>query len=352
MNTPYPPSAPLRHDDYTVGWICALSLEMAAASAMLDTRHGSLSQNPSDHNTYTFGAIGPHNVVVACLPVGSTGTTPAATVAAQMLLSFPAIRFGLMVGIGGGVPSEAVDIRLGDVVVSEPQLASGGVIQYDFGKTIQEGRFIRTGSLNKPPQVLLTAISKLKSDHMIESPKLAAYISDMIKKYPHMQPEFAYPGSQHDQLFNAYYEHEGDSKVCQDCDPSRILDRSKRSLDCPKIHYGLIASGNQVMKHGITRDKLRDELGVLCFEMEAAGLMDGFPCLVIRGICDYADSHKNKRWQPYAAATAAAYARELLCVIPRNTVSSTRSVPEAATSTGKSLPQPLACATLTDDPSS
>ena len=61
-------------------------------------------------------------------------------------------------------------------------------------------------------------------------------------------------------------------------------------------------------------------MGVLCVEMEAAGLMDDFPCLVIRGICDYADSHKNKRWQPYAAATAAAYAKELLSTIPAHVV--------------------------------
>jgi hypothetical protein len=50
--------------------------------------------------------------------------------------------------------------------------------------------------------------------------------------------------------------------------------------------------------------------------MEAAGLMDDFPCLVIRGVCDYADSHKNDVWHGYAAATAAAYAKEFLSIIP------------------------------------
>jgi nucleoside phosphorylase len=57
-------------------------------------------------------------------------------------------------------------------------------------------------------------------------------------------------------------------------------------------------------------------LGVLYVEMEAAGLMDELPCLVIRGICDYADSHKNNRCLPYEAATVAAYAKELLSIIP------------------------------------
>jgi hypothetical protein len=70
------------------------------------------------------------------------------------------------------------------------------------------------------------------------------------------------------------------------------------------------------MKDGVSRDRLSAELGgVLCFEMEAAGLMNEFSCLVIRGICDYADSHKNKTWQPYAAATAASCAKELLLLI-------------------------------------
>src|SRR5689334_15530237 len=83
------------------------------------------------------------------------------------------------------------------------------------------------------------------------------------------------------------------------------------------VHYGTIASGNQVVRDGVKRDNLSSKLGgVLCFEMEAAGLMNNVPCLVIRGICDYADSHKNKMWQPYAAATAATYAKELLSIIP------------------------------------
>src|SRR5271156_906912 len=153
------------HGDYTVGWICALPSEMAAAMAMLDERHNPLQQNSRDHNTYTLGRIGRHNVVLACLPSGVMGTLSAARVANQMLQTFEGIRFGLMVGIGGGVPSEENDIRLGDIVVSKPTGASGGVIQYDFGKTIQESRFIRTGLLNRPPDVLLAALASLQAKH-------------------------------------------------------------------------------------------------------------------------------------------------------------------------------------------
>ncbi|KAL4957598.1 nucleoside phosphorylase domain-containing protein [Aspergillus filifer] len=83
------------------------------------------------------------------------------------------------------------------------------------------------------------------------------------------------------------------------------------------IHYGTIASGNSVIRDGETRDTLSREFGgILCFEMEAAGLLNILPCIAIRGICDYADSHKNKSWQPYAAGMAAACAKELLAYVP------------------------------------
>src|SRR5271163_3805227 len=156
----------LLHQDYTVGWICALPIEMAAAQGMLDEHHSPLPQESHDDNTYTFGRIGEYNVILACLPAGAAGTISAARVATQMLSNFKWLRFGLMVGIGGGVPSEENDIRLGDVVISKPTGQSGGVIQYDFGKTMQEGRFERTGSLNKPPDVLLNAVANLRARHL------------------------------------------------------------------------------------------------------------------------------------------------------------------------------------------
>src|SRR6202041_100799 len=95
--------------------------------------------------------------------------------------------------------------------------------------------------------------------------------------------------------------------------------------DNPAIHYGLIASANQVMTDALIRDTLAAEKDVLCFEMEAAGLMNHFPCLVIRGICDYSDSHKNKEWQGYAAMAAAAYTKDLLCrIVPQQVEAETK----------------------------
>src|SRR2546423_782093 len=126
-------------NQYIVGWIAALPLERAAATAMLDERHRKpldFVQPLSDKNSYTWGRIGEHNVVIASLAAGVYGTTSAAATALPMLSSFPHIRVGLLVGIGAGIarPDDGRDIRLGDIVVSQPDGRSGGVIQYDLGK--------------------------------------------------------------------------------------------------------------------------------------------------------------------------------------------------------------------------
>ena len=197
------------------------------------------------------------------------------------------------------------------------------VVQYDFGKTGASG-FTLTGSLNAPPTVLLNALAKLQSNHFRRKSNPSVYLS-MVS---HLS-DFAYGNAGPDILFEPTYNHT-EGPTCDRCSEDRLVERTSRGNQEVVVHYGTIASGNQVMKEGTTRDRLSSELGgVLCFEMEAAGLMNSFPCLVIRGICDYADSHKNKRWQPYAAATAAACAKELLSIVPAAEVAKTRTVDEA-----------------------
>jgi nucleoside phosphorylase len=316
------PSTSLPNEDYTVGWICALPLEAAAATAMLDEIHEKpRKQLSNDHNVYTLGRIGEHNVVISCIPTGVYDTSPAATVATQMLSNFESIRVGLTVGIGGGVPSAERDIRLGDVVVSKPGGMFGGVVQYDREKSVK-GKFERTGSLNKPAQVLLSAVSAMEKRHIMGENKISEFLADMLRKYPKMQENFSYQTTHNDPLFATHGRHSGDDNTSE----SRPVKRLKyRSPGDPVVHYGLIASGNQVIKDAATRDQLRQELGgdVLCFEMEAVGLMDTFPCVVIRGICDYADYRKNDLWQGYAAASAAACAKELLGIMQSSRVADT-----------------------------
>jgi hypothetical protein len=175
--------------------------------------------------------------------------------------------------------------------------------------------------------------------HLMEGHELSGHLSRMVSRYPNMETQFAYPGAQYDWLYEAEYDHSRGNATCSQCDRGKLIHREPRASAVSAIHYGLIASGDQVMRHGATRDRLRRELDVLCFEMEAAGLMDSFPCIVIRGICDYSDSHKNKRWQPYAAAVAAAYAKELLSLIPGNQVMDTRTAAETTSEVGKSTSQ-------------
>ncbi|KAH8588542.1 hypothetical protein B0O99DRAFT_746711 [Bisporella sp. PMI_857] len=309
-------AAPSRtHEDYQIGVICALATEKAAMVAMLDETHLKLKKENGDDNEYTLGRIGVHNVVIACLPAGLIGNGPAAIVANNMRRSFP-IKFGLMVGVGGGVWSKKSDIRLGDVVVSQPTGTHSGVVQWDFGKMEKDGKFQRTGSLDKPPPVLLHALQELKTFDITDGVNLEESLSLMVRNKPRLGQTYRYQGGDYDRLFDATYNHESD-ETCDNCNPKLIVQRPVRKSSTPRIHYGNIASGNEVIKHGTTRDKIAREKGVICFEMEAAGLMDNFRCLVIRGICDYADSHKNKVWQPYAAATAAAFARVLLGFIDK-----------------------------------
>ncbi|KAH7080197.1 hypothetical protein BKA63DRAFT_541158 [Paraphoma chrysanthemicola] len=313
-------------ENYTVGWICALSTEYVAAQAFLDTTH----ESPEfvavhDNNNYTLGRSGKHNIVIAVLPDGEYGISSATSVARDMLHSFPNVRIGLMVGIAGGVPSRKHDIRLGDVVVSSPGNGIGGVLQYDFGKTIQDHEFCRKGYLNQAPMTLRTAVSGLKAQYESDGHLLESTINAVLDKKPRLRKKYQRPNLDSDKLYVSHFKHLEDGSSCEigcGSDSSSLISRDERTEDedDPAIHYGLIASANQLMRDATLRDKLSKEMDVLCFEMEAAGLMNQFPCLVIRGICDYSDTHKNKEWQGYAAMVAAAYAKDLLSQIPPNKI--------------------------------
>ena len=315
--------------NYTVGWISAIKTESVAARAFLDETHEVRYVSENDDNFYTLGKIGKHNVVVAVLPDGEYGTGSAACVARDMVRSFPNIRIGLMVGIGGGAPSEKHDIRLGDIVVSAPRDGKGGVFQYDFGKKIQDQLFEPTRYLNQPPRFLRAAINGLETQYEFEgSHQLEEAINKVLGGKPHLSEKYGRPDPGSDRLYKATFIHRGDkeascAKVCGG-DLSNLEDQRPRANKEGSIviHYGLIASGNELMNDAQKRDEIVNDAGVLCFEMEAAGLMNHFPCLVIRGICDYSDTHKNKEWQGYAAMAAAAYAKDLLSQIAPGRVES------------------------------
>ncbi|RKL00715.1 hypothetical protein BFJ68_g12581 [Fusarium oxysporum] len=260
-------------EEYTIGWICALTKEFIAAKAFLDVLHDPVDNAAiNDDNNYTLGRIGKHNVVIA----GAHGRN------------------------------------------------SGGVIQYDYGRAIQGKEFTVTGHLNQPPMAFLTAMSALHARYEMEGHSIDSNIDEALQKYKRLGKKYKRPEASTDRLYKAEFVHEGgEGVVCRNsCGYEKLVHRDERdeNENNPAIHCGLIASGNQLMKDALLRDELAAKHGILCFEMEAAGLMNHFQCVVIRGICDYCDSHKNDEWQEYAATAAAAYTKDLLLQVAPSSV--------------------------------
>ncbi|KAK1968394.1 pfs domain-containing protein [Colletotrichum sublineola] len=316
---------PETQDEYTIAVVCAMSFEMSAVRFMLDREHPRLRTKDGDSNMYVLGELSGHNVVLACLP-GQQGKGAAATVATNLERTFPRIRWRFLVGIGGGVPSDKHDIRLGDVIVSMPEGQSGGVVQYDLGKDTDAG-FVLKGSLWPPPSLLRSAVEMMRSDHLVSDNKIEDFVPAMLQKGSRLAA-YQRPSDKPDILFREDYTHDANNASCAQCDTSKAVKRAPRQPEGSVIHYGLIASGDSVLKSSAKRSAAVRSLGdVLCFEMEAAGIMTEFSCIVIRGISDYADSHNNDAWHYFAAAAAAACTKELLAYIDPAEAPSTSAVP-------------------------
>ncbi|KAI0534365.1 hypothetical protein GGR58DRAFT_520462 [Xylaria digitata] len=332
----------LTHADYTVAWLCALPVERDAAISMLDNQHESLPVPPQDHHTYILGSIGSHNIVIPDLPERRIHNSAISTVVPQMLKTFPAVRMSLFVGIGGGIPPR---VRVGDVVISMPSSTNTGVVQWELEPEISGVfKLSWTTGLGKTSESLNMARSAMERDAGLYGYKIEKYVEQLKERWPRLASKFQRPTAANEVLFKAEYDHVEEqisqsglqsnliSRRCQDspggmnwgscqyCDRNQTVElRPRENIS---LHYGLIASGDRVVKDALFRDILNKEFGgkVLCVEMEAIGVPQNLPSLVIRGICDYADSHKNDHWQAYAAATAAAYTKELLRNLPPSEV--------------------------------
>lgn len=361
MAYPYQPSS---RADFYIAIICALPRESDAVALLFDEfwddDGDTFGRSAGDTNTYTTGRIGKHNVVLAVLP--NIGTTTAAAAAASMQSSYTNLRLALLVGICGGIPTIAgQDALLGDVIVSKT------VIQYDYGR-LYPGSFQVTnivedslGRANKDVRGLVTSFeTELGRERLQE--KAATYLLQLqdTAARKRRRADYRYPGPTEDKLFPPDYLHVhrtlcgsctaeavrycelASTSSCAEipCDEARLVAR-KRLQDmqevagsyAPEIFIGRLGSGNTVMKSGTHRDRIAAEHEIIAFEMEGAGVWDEAPCIVIKGICDYADSHKNKRWQDFAAATAACVAKAILgrYVLPDGLGSSSRSAREAET---------------------
>ncbi|GLA01979.1 hypothetical protein AnigIFM60653_001272 [Aspergillus niger] len=343
---------------FRIAIICALPREADAVIALFDHHWEDTdevySKAPGDPNAYTTGVIGAHNVVVAHMP--HMGKVSAAGVAMGLRTSFPSIELALVVGICGGIPMDPNrqrDIFLGDVVLSQ------AVVEYDFGRQYPSGfepKHAQTEGAGGgvPPLSIQSILRKLETDHHHQ--RLEEEASTWLQTLQH-RPKYQYPGGESDRLFQPSYLHRHrDPSTCSECSDENVcadairascselgcdehnLARRKRTVTCSEtpegsdraktgpslvIHLGRMGSGSTVMKSGKHRDELAQREGIIGLEMEGAGVCSFFPSLVIKGVCDYADSHKNKLWQDYAAATAASCTKAFLQHWATNAMSTT-----------------------------
>ncbi|PGG95723.1 hypothetical protein GX51_08146 [Blastomyces parvus] len=309
-------------EEYQIGWVCALPIEVLAAQEMLDERFETPEEldNPRADiggytGVYTLGRIGRHYVVITRLtdrrPAYPYTQHATVTCVRSMIRNFSSLRVVLLVGLGGGIPSAANDIRLGDVVTSYPTDTCGGVRQYNMRK-IEDGKVPCIGFVKSPPRSLLAAVETMRTAAYLENLCYPTYIQQAVQRNTHMLQNFARPGSQFDRLFQSQYEHPPTAATCDGCPTEWEVTRNVREDDVPRVHYGIIASVGVDPYHGEAREKLRRDTAALCVMRENFGLVPDFPRIVICGICDYSDSHKNLQWERYAALAATSCAKELL----------------------------------------
>ncbi|KAH8653692.1 hypothetical protein BX600DRAFT_515940 [Xylariales sp. PMI_506] len=330
-----PHTPPRDRGEFGIAIICALPLEADYVQLAFD-RHWEkegkqYGKRQGDKNAYTTGSIGQHNVVLVHMP--SMGNTTSAAVAANLVFSFPNIQLCLVVGICGAVPfpqGTKDEIILGDVIMST------SLVQYDFGRQYPAGFDRKRGvedSLGRANREVLAMVAKLKTRRGCED--LRDQLKDHLLRLQSKAPSATYPGADLDQLYEASYPHRhqlptnNSCDKCRDdietcsascaelgCEATRLIRRQR--LDSPKqnseigiepipsVHFGPFGSANSVMKSAAHRDMISKADRVLAFEMEGAGVWTELPTIVMKAACDYADSHKHKNWQQYAAASAAA----------------------------------------------
>ncbi|THW57683.1 purine and uridine phosphorylase [Aureobasidium pullulans] len=335
---------PATRAEFEVAIICALPLEASAVLDLFDEHYDDdgdiYGRQEGDSNAYSTGRIGQHDIVLAHMP--GMGKPSAASVASGLRSSFTGVKIALIVGVCGGVPVSSPDepIILGDVIISN------SVIQSDFGSQYP-GHFERKSTvkdtLGRPNTDIRALLNKLEVRRVRE--KLGDKILQNLFKLREKNDTACYPGVNQDRLFAATHRHmhreESSSRdclclkahchsdpVCKQasesscdalgCNSLAIMDNPARlkRLDAenppPLVHIGIVGSADTVMKSGEHRDHIAQRDNIIAFEMEGAGVWDNLPCVIIKGVCDYADSHKNKRWQGYAAATAASAAKSFL----------------------------------------
>lgn len=330
MNPPHGP------EDYQIAILCALGTESDAVGAIFDEVYPTNTllwqKAEGDQNSYTAGRVGQNYVVLAFMP--GIGKINAATTASCLNTTFRNISLALVVGLCGGAPqtAEGTDIYLGDVIVSTQ------VHQGDLGRESINGFTLKSrseGNTNLPLSGIRSFLTELQRPLACSNlqEKTTIYTEEILSSL-----ELEAPPPHTDVLFAADYTHKHHrpqySTTCITCTASEAalcpqsqkmnctqlgcetaFVKRQRSTDAahgPNIIFGPVSSTDTVRKNGVSRDKYIEQHGVIAFEMEGAGVWEVLPTIIVKAVCDYADSHKNKSWQRYAAVTAAACCKAML----------------------------------------
>lgn len=266
---------------------------------------------PRDGNCYQFGQIDSHHIVIGCPGAGKDLLVSVAHLETKMKNNFPRIRLGVSVGIGSGVPSNH-GIRLGDVAVglSGSSLFNSNPYLDGLVRPLQR-------SIDPPPRYVFDAVEQLLAHASMEGLGLERDMQSILARNPQLRDDYSRPDSSSDRLYVPSYTHASNGPCELSCDPQYEMRRPERNEnhDNPDTHYGLIISAT-VPRAVVNDRKVIEDEKIICFEMEAAALQGRFPFILIRGICDYGDTHNSTQWQCYAAMSAAVYARALLRFIP------------------------------------
>ncbi|CAI0644717.1 unnamed protein product [Colletotrichum noveboracense] len=341
---------PSRREDFSVALICALPIEFDAVALAFDETWpvNQFGKAPGDYNSYTLGRMGRQNAVLVLLH--KMGKTSAASATTSLRHSFPSVNLALLCGICGGVPNPSpdVEILLGDVIISE------NVVQYDYGRQYPS-KFAHKNTasdvLGMPVKEIRSFLNHLKTDFGRD--ELRSQVPSMLEQIQRKTVEnghwskYFHPGTEIDVLFRADYPHRhqhnpdcscSEDTVCDEaiktscadlqCDPEyhvlrrRLNGQNERERgpettsdifkSPPQVYVGTVGSGDTVMKSGEHRDMMAQQHGIIAFEMEGAGVWDEIPCIIVKSVCDYADSHKNKNWQGFAAVAAASTTKAVL----------------------------------------
>ncbi|KAJ5994288.1 hypothetical protein N7451_010012 [Penicillium sp. IBT 35674x] len=296
------------HGDFTVGWVTAIRKEYTAARQILDEEFETTNfvLPRSDRNTYTYGRVRSHYVLITCLENAQYGINSASDAADDMRSSFPMIRLLLIVGIAGGIPTLANDIRLGDIIIGTE------IVRY-VGAATDE--FEHSSHVEPAGRALFTGTQGL-AVQLDEGLDLYDLLEKTFTKTQKIKDDYQKPQDSIDRLWKADYEHDSSCECLSSLNETKLVSRPRRpDYDRIKVHSGKIGSTDKTAGHAGIRDNVGKKLGVLCSKEEPASATNKFPCLHIRGICDYADSHNNDMWKGYAAASASIYAKQLLQTI-------------------------------------